>query len=152
MPTPWITGTWIMEYATAMRITFFVLIFFLIALWENRRPRRTLTTSKKWRWFNNLSIIAITIQLLSARRTAITVSICLSGIDCSELIWPSLPRGIRIWSLAFHNLGIIGGWHYLGFWFYPLLVIWENNLSIDDLSTCYLSQEMKNEYIFGSGS
>jgi sterol desaturase/sphingolipid hydroxylase (fatty acid hydroxylase superfamily) len=53
-----------MEYATAIRITFFGLIFFLIALWENRRPRRALTTSKKWRWFNNLSIIAINPVLL----------------------------------------------------------------------------------------
>jgi sterol desaturase/sphingolipid hydroxylase (fatty acid hydroxylase superfamily) len=48
-----------MEYATAIRITSFVIIFILIALWEKRTPRRVLTTSKKWRWFNNLSIIVI---------------------------------------------------------------------------------------------
>jgi sterol desaturase/sphingolipid hydroxylase (fatty acid hydroxylase superfamily) len=48
-----------MEYATAIRITSFVIIFIVVALWEKKMPRRLLTTSKKWRWFNNLSIIAI---------------------------------------------------------------------------------------------
>jgi len=43
---------------------FFVLIFILVALWEIRMPRRALTTLKKWRWFNNLSIIAINPALL----------------------------------------------------------------------------------------
>ena len=40
------------------------MIFILVALWEYRMPRRTLTTSKKMRWFNNLSIIAINPVLL----------------------------------------------------------------------------------------
>ncbi|MEA3230788.1 MAG: hypothetical protein U9Q05_03425 [Thermodesulfobacteriota bacterium] len=31
------------------------------------------------------------------------------GIACSEPIWRNLPKGIRIWSLAFRNLEIIGG-------------------------------------------
>lgn len=53
-----------MEYEITIRLMSFVLIFILVALWENRAPRRTLTTSKKWRWFNNLSIIAINPVLL----------------------------------------------------------------------------------------
>jgi sterol desaturase/sphingolipid hydroxylase (fatty acid hydroxylase superfamily) len=53
-----------MEYATAIRLISFVMIFILVALLENRMPRRTLTTSKKMRWFNNLSIIAINPVLL----------------------------------------------------------------------------------------
>ena len=40
------------------------MIFILVALWEIRMPRRALTTSKKMRWFNNLSIIAINPVLL----------------------------------------------------------------------------------------
>ena len=48
-----------MEHEFTIRLIFFVLIFILVALWEIRAPRRNLTTSKKWRWFNNLSIIAI---------------------------------------------------------------------------------------------
>ncbi len=53
-----------MEYATPIRITSFVIIFIVVALWEKRTPRRVLTTSKKWRWFNNLSIIVINPVLL----------------------------------------------------------------------------------------
>jgi sterol desaturase/sphingolipid hydroxylase (fatty acid hydroxylase superfamily) len=53
-----------MEHEITIRLISFVLIFILLALWEIRAPRRTLTTSKKWRWFNNLSIIAINPVLL----------------------------------------------------------------------------------------
>ena len=48
-----------MEYESAIRLISFILIFILIALWEILMPRRALTTSKKWRWFSNLSIVAI---------------------------------------------------------------------------------------------
>jgi len=53
-----------MEYEIAIRLISFVLIFILVVFWEIRMPRRALTTSKKWRWFNNLSIIAINPVLL----------------------------------------------------------------------------------------
>jgi sterol desaturase/sphingolipid hydroxylase (fatty acid hydroxylase superfamily) len=53
-----------MKHETAIRLISFALIFILIALWEIRMPRRALTTSKKERWFNNLSIIAINPVLL----------------------------------------------------------------------------------------
>jgi len=48
-----------MEQESLIRLISFVLIFILIALWEFFMPRRNLTTSKIWRWFNNLSIVAI---------------------------------------------------------------------------------------------
>ena len=48
-----------MKHEIAIRLISFVLIFIMVALWEIRAPRRTLTTSKKWRWFDNLSIFAI---------------------------------------------------------------------------------------------
>jgi sterol desaturase/sphingolipid hydroxylase (fatty acid hydroxylase superfamily) len=53
-----------MELEIAIRLFSFVLIFILVALWEIRRPRRALTTSKKWRWFSNLSITTINLVLL----------------------------------------------------------------------------------------
>jgi sterol desaturase/sphingolipid hydroxylase (fatty acid hydroxylase superfamily) len=53
-----------MKHEIAIRLISFVLIFILVALWEIRMPRRALTTSKKWRWFNNLSLIAINPVLL----------------------------------------------------------------------------------------
>ncbi len=48
-----------MEYESVIRLVSFTVIFILIALWEIRYPRRTVTTSKKMRWLNNLTIIAI---------------------------------------------------------------------------------------------
>jgi len=48
-----------MDHEITLRALSFALIFILIALWEIRTPRRTLTTSKKKRWFTNLSIIAM---------------------------------------------------------------------------------------------
>ena len=48
-----------MEHSGTIRLISFVLIFILLAFWEIVKPRRTLTTSKKLRWFNNLSIMAI---------------------------------------------------------------------------------------------
>jgi len=53
-----------MEHEVAIRLISFIVVFILVALWEIRMPRRALTTSKKWRWFNNLSIIAINPLLL----------------------------------------------------------------------------------------
>ena len=52
-----------MEDEIAIRLISFALIFILVALWEIRAPRRTLTTSKKWRWFNNIAFIAINLEL-----------------------------------------------------------------------------------------
>lgn len=53
-----------MEHAGTIRLISFVLIFILIAIWEIISPRRILITSKKMRWFNNLSIVAINPVLL----------------------------------------------------------------------------------------
>ena len=40
-----------------IRIICFITIFALVAVWELVTPRRALTTSKKKRWFSNLSFI-----------------------------------------------------------------------------------------------
>jgi sterol desaturase/sphingolipid hydroxylase (fatty acid hydroxylase superfamily) len=53
-----------MENEIAIRLISFIFIFILVAFWEIRMPRRAPTTSKKWRWFTNLSIIAINPLLL----------------------------------------------------------------------------------------
>jgi len=53
-----------MEHERAIRIVSFLSIFILLALWEIFMPRRILTTSKKCRWFSNLSIVAINPVLL----------------------------------------------------------------------------------------
>lgn len=45
-----------MSSEIAIRLSFFVLIFVIIAIWELLAPRRTLTTSKTSRWITNLAI------------------------------------------------------------------------------------------------
>lgn len=46
-----------MPIEITIRIFCFITIFALVALWELLAPRRALTTSKKMRWFSNLSFI-----------------------------------------------------------------------------------------------
>jgi hypothetical protein len=44
-----------MNNEVVIRLVFFVSIFALIGIWEQLAPRRALTTSKKMRWFSNLT-------------------------------------------------------------------------------------------------
>jgi sterol desaturase/sphingolipid hydroxylase (fatty acid hydroxylase superfamily) len=48
-----------MNNEVVIRVGSFVTVFILIALWEIVARRRSLTTSKKERWFSNLGIISI---------------------------------------------------------------------------------------------
>ena len=54
-----------MEHESNIRFISFALIFIMLLFWEALMPRRSLVTSKKWRWFNNLSIVAINPILLT---------------------------------------------------------------------------------------
>ncbi|CAM2888234.1 sterol desaturase family protein [Vibrio mytili] len=42
-----------------IRLSCFVSVLLLCALWENRLPRKTLTVSRRFRWLNNLSLVAL---------------------------------------------------------------------------------------------
>ena len=53
-----------MSNEAAIRVAFFFSIFFLVAIWEQLAPRRALTTSKKMRWFSNLTITFLNPLLL----------------------------------------------------------------------------------------
>ncbi len=48
-----------MENEAAIRLGFFFGIFIMVAIWELRSPRRTLTMSKKVRWFSNMGVVAL---------------------------------------------------------------------------------------------
>ncbi|MBI4042079.1 MAG: sterol desaturase family protein [Deltaproteobacteria bacterium] len=48
----------------AVRLICFAAIFAVIAGWEFQNPRRKLASSKFWRWFSNLSIVAINTLLV----------------------------------------------------------------------------------------
>ena len=46
-----------MSNETIIRFGFFIGILIVIAIWELLAPRRSLITSKKVRWFSNLTIV-----------------------------------------------------------------------------------------------
>jgi len=48
-----------MAEADIVRLSFFVSILAVIALWEIMAPRRVLSDSKRRRWFTNLGMVAI---------------------------------------------------------------------------------------------
>ena len=49
----------IIQNESALRLSFFLGILVVMALWEILSPRRILTVSKPYRWFSNLSIVVI---------------------------------------------------------------------------------------------
>jgi sterol desaturase/sphingolipid hydroxylase (fatty acid hydroxylase superfamily) len=54
----------ILEHEAAIRLGFFFGVFALMALWELRSPRRTLSVSKAQRWGNNLGLVVLNSILL----------------------------------------------------------------------------------------
>jgi sterol desaturase/sphingolipid hydroxylase (fatty acid hydroxylase superfamily) len=42
-----------------IRLSFFLGVLLLCALWENKLPRKTLTVSRTFRWVNNLSLVVL---------------------------------------------------------------------------------------------
>lgn len=78
---------------TTIRLTSFIIVFAILAIWELLSPRRPLTVSKGLRWFSNLSITVINPALL-------------------RLIMPIMPAYMAImaqergWGLFNYQLGI----------------------------------------------
>jgi len=54
----------ITQYEIALRLSFFLGVLVLIALWEILAPRRVLTISKAVRWGNNLGLVILNSVLL----------------------------------------------------------------------------------------
>ncbi len=54
----------ILRNEVAIRLGFFIGVLTIMALWEIMAPRRTLTTSKSWRWASNLGIVFLNSLLL----------------------------------------------------------------------------------------
>lgn len=48
---------WISHHELAVRLSSFFAIFTIMAVWEVFSPRRALTTSKLWRWINNIGLV-----------------------------------------------------------------------------------------------
>jgi sterol desaturase/sphingolipid hydroxylase (fatty acid hydroxylase superfamily) len=69
----------ILNYEPAIRLGFFFGILILMAIWEGLAPRRPLTTSKRLRWFRNLSIVLIDTLAL-------------------RLLFPLVATGVAVWA------------------------------------------------------
>jgi len=81
-----------------IRIGSFVLIFAVLAFTEARKPRRSLSVSKKTRWFPNLALTLINAGILRLLMPVVPVGMALI---CSERGWGLLnaypvPSGIAI--------------------------------------------------------
>jgi len=56
--------SWIMAHEAAVRLSFFVGVFAVVAAWEILAPRRRLRIPKAMRWTNNLGLVALNTLLL----------------------------------------------------------------------------------------
>ncbi len=55
---------WLLQHEIAVRLSCFLGVFGLVALWELARPRRVLQVSKGLRWLNNIALVALNSLLL----------------------------------------------------------------------------------------
>jgi sterol desaturase/sphingolipid hydroxylase (fatty acid hydroxylase superfamily) len=58
------TTQWVMAHETTIRVSFFVGVFALVALWELASPRRVLRLSRRQRWGANLGLVALNTVVL----------------------------------------------------------------------------------------
>ena len=56
--------SWIMAHEAAVRLSFFLGVFAVVAAWEILAPRRRLRIPKAMRWTNNLGLVALNTLLL----------------------------------------------------------------------------------------
>jgi len=54
----------LLEHEATLRLSFFIGVFLMMALWESLSPCRTLLVSKPKRWLNNLALVVVNSLLL----------------------------------------------------------------------------------------
>jgi len=97
-------NNFILDYEPFIRISFFLSILVLVAIWELLAPRRPLATSKRIRWYSNLSLVFIdtlTVRLLLPVQ-AVGVALSMGKYDWGILNNVMLPNWMGI------ALGILG--------------------------------------------
>ena len=67
--------TFVQTHEAALRLSLFLAVFAVVALWEVLAPRRALTVSKTVRWVNNLGLVALNTALLRVLFPAAAVGI-----------------------------------------------------------------------------
>ena len=48
-----------MQHEPLIRLTFFLGVLVLMAIWEAVAPRRVLAVKRPWRWASNLTLVAV---------------------------------------------------------------------------------------------
>ncbi len=111
-----------MENATLLRLSFFLVIFAFMALWEIGLPRRSLTVSKKGRWYNNLGIVFFdTLALrLVLPAAALAVAVAAERAGWGLLNYLELPKILSI-IIAVFVLDLVIYLQHLMFHAVPLL-------------------------------
>ncbi|PMH44929.1 sterol desaturase [Vibrio sp. 10N.286.49.B3] len=77
-----------MQDPFSLRLFFFITILLSCACWEIKRPRKTLTQAKTFRWFNNLSLVtANSLLLIILPMSAFEVALLVQKHDVGILHW-----------------------------------------------------------------
>lgn len=71
----------IVEHELAVRLSFFLGVFALMALWEVLAPRRALGTSKTQRWSNNLGLVVLNSVVLRLLFPAAAVGVAVFAAE-----------------------------------------------------------------------
>ncbi len=99
-----------MRNEIVIRFIFFFGIFVIMTFWELLAPRRALTTSKKRRWINNLTIIAINPLLVRLLFPVLVLEMAIKGQEYGWGLfnnfdlpfWLELVVGIVVLDLAIY--------------------------------------------------
>ncbi|WP_299690051.1 sterol desaturase family protein [uncultured Vibrio sp.] len=87
-----------MQDPSLLRLVCFIVVFGLCALWEYRFPRKTLTQNKRFRWVNNVALVALNSFLLA---TLMPIAAFQAAFVAQENQWGlfntlSLPKELTI--------------------------------------------------------
>ncbi|MDQ7073651.1 MAG: sterol desaturase family protein [Gammaproteobacteria bacterium] len=92
------TLTTLLENETTVRLSFFIGVFLLMALWESLKPCRTLLVSKPKRWLNNLALVVLNsiVLRLIFPTAAIGMATFAEQQQWGLLNYFSLPEGLAV--------------------------------------------------------
>lgn len=72
------------DHEMAVRLSAFITVFTLVAVWEWLAPKRQLSVSKSLRWFNNLSLVTLNSLVLRLLFPAAAVGV---AVHCAREGW-----------------------------------------------------------------
>lgn len=87
-----------LPYEPAIRLSAFIGVFALMAVWETVAPRRALTVAKSVRWTNNLALVALNTAALRVGFPVAATELALHATDQNwgVLQQVTLPENLRV--------------------------------------------------------